>query len=106
MISSNLQKYCLNVEKQLPSTITESIRGFDFVIEPLNDLSGFHTIFIIKLDKRMTHYHSLAIIHEILWKSLDISPVAIRHTEAEPSFENNYSDYRYEVDLHYYKYPR
>ena len=104
-IPYNFRKYCHEIEHNLPTTLTDNLRGFGLKIEPLSDYSGFRTYFYIKLGKNITYYHSLAEVYEIIWKTCNISKVAVKSEKLTPIKENGYTAYLYEIDMGYYRYP-
>ena len=94
------------MEHKLPTTITDSIRGFEIIQKTHTDLSGMKTLIILKLDKRVDYYHSNHEIDEILSEVTKLPNVAIRRSILTPLKENNYTKYKHDIDIDWYNVKR
>lgn len=105
VLSHNIKKYVLTFQKNLPTTITDSIRGISINQKIYDDLSGMNTYMTLRLDKRVDYYHSKIELYEIFQKATKLSGVAISLLkEEEPISSNSWTKYFYKFDLGYYKF--
>lgn len=101
-ITLNMNKYCNEVEKTLPSTITDSLRGFHHEIKPNRDYSATYLYFHIYLRSEVLCYHSKAELNDIITKATQY-PFHIRINEIEPTEDNRYSSLKITIEFSFYR---